>query len=275
MNTMIWILVGCLLFLRIPFLGGVRTFFPASEVWAAPVFEIGTYLLTALGVWLVRDHLAEYHLHPIALVILVVGKPLELLLQALHLPFDYPAHSSAILLYLPISLALGIALLLQRPRLPRVTGKDGLWLAAGALAGITFGILIGFLIREFGAAEGLIFSQAPLSKIFSVPVKLLVFLPLQQALYAGIAEEPLFRGFLWGALHKAGWKDGWIWLTQAGLFWLAHFYYFRHANVSFWLTVPLGGLLLGFIAWRSRSIAASLLAHGCYNGFGQIVMFYL
>ena len=40
MNTMIWILVGSLLLLRIPFFAGVRTFFPEAETWAAPVFEI-------------------------------------------------------------------------------------------------------------------------------------------------------------------------------------------------------------------------------------------
>ena len=111
--------------------------------------------------------------------------------------------------------------------------------------------------------------------IFSVPARLLLFLPLQQMLFAGIIEEPFFRGFLWGALRKAGWKDPWIWLTQAGLFWLAHFYYLGKAPWSTWLIVPAGGLVLGWLAWRSCSIASSILAHGCYNGFGQIVMFYI
>jgi membrane protease YdiL (CAAX protease family) len=111
--------------------------------------------------------------------------------------------------------------------------------------------------------------------IFSVPARLLLFLPLQQMLFAGIIEEPFFRGFLWGALRKAGWRDHWILLAQAGLFWLGHFYYAGKAPWSFWLAIPAGGLVLGLLAWRSRSIATSMLAHGCMNGFGQIVGMYL
>jgi membrane protease YdiL (CAAX protease family) len=46
-------------------------------------------------------------------------------------------------------------------------------------------------------------------------------------------------------------------------------------GLFFLLIIPIGGLLLGFLAWRSRSIAVSMLAHGLGNGIGQIVAFYL
>ncbi|WP_161796471.1 CPBP family glutamic-type intramembrane protease [Desulfosporosinus acididurans] len=41
---------------------------------------------------------------------------------------------------------------------------------------------------------------------------------------AAILEEPLFHGFFWGYLKNWGWKESWIWLTQAGLFVIGHIY---------------------------------------------------
>lgn len=135
----------------------------------------------------------------------------------------------------------------------------------GILGGIALGVYFGSVIKANNIQSG----------AGNVTLELLVFLPIQQMLYAGIAEEPFFRGFLWGSLRKTGLKDVWIWLIQAGLFWLGHFYALTNgAPWSFWLIVPVGGLVLGLLAWRSRSIATSMLAHGLANGLGQIVGFY-
>jgi membrane protease YdiL (CAAX protease family) len=101
-----------------------------------------------------------------------------------------------------------------------------------------------------------------------------LFLPAQQMLDAGLAEEPVFRGILWGLLRKRGVKEVWIWLLQGMLFWVAHLYYLGKLPLSFWVIVPPGGLLYGLLAWRSRSIATSMPGHGFYNGVGQIVAFY-
>ncbi len=99
-------------------------------------------------------------------------------------------------------------------------------------------------------------------------LKSLIFPPLYFLAYAGVTEEPLFRGFLWGLLRRAGWRDVWAWLLQTGLFALAHIYYLRQTPLAFWVIVPSGALLLGLLAWRSRSIATSLVAHGFCNGIG-------
>jgi hypothetical protein len=45
----------------------------------------------------------------------------------------------------------------------------------------------------------------------------LFYAVLSQMTNAAVFEEPLFRSFLWGHLQIAGWKNGWIWLFQAGL----------------------------------------------------------
>lgn len=82
--------------------------------------------------------------------------------------------------------------------------------------------------------------------------------------HAAVLEEPAFRGFLWGFLEQHRWRGVHIWLLQAALFWLGHLRYFSNPFL-FWVTVPLGGLLLGWLSWHSKSIAPSVVAHAAYN----------
>jgi membrane protease YdiL (CAAX protease family) len=44
--------------------------------------------------------------------------------------------------------------------------------------------------------------------------------------------------------------------------------------VTFWVIVPLGGLALGALAWRSRSIGVSMIAHGLLNAVLKMVVSY-
>jgi membrane protease YdiL (CAAX protease family) len=260
-----WLLVAGLFLLRIPLYTSIPIFAPDAAAWADPLFEIGTYLLTAFLIWWERKRLADFHIDKLVLIIFIVGKPLELLLYQMQVPFTYPSRSAVYLLYLPIAIGLGIALLLARPILPKLRARLLGWTIIGILGGIALGVYVGSVIKANNIQSG----------AGNVTLELLVFLPIQQMLYAGIAEEPFFRGFLWGSLRKTGLKDVWIWLIPAGLFWLGHFYALTNgAPWSFWLIVPVGGLVLGLLAWRSRSIATSMLAHGLANGLGQIVGFY-
>jgi membrane protease YdiL (CAAX protease family) len=70
------------------------------------------------------------------------------------------------------------------------------------------------------------------------------------------------------------WKECWIWLFQAALFMLGHIYYLGTYNYSFWIIAPLSGLILGLLAWRTRSIGTSMIAHGIVNALGNIVAHY-
>lgn len=89
----------------------------------------------------------------------------------------------------------------------------------------------------------------------------------QQMGHAAILEEPIFRGFLWGYLAERGWNDRRILLAQAGLFWLAHLPRNYAQPVVPFLTLPAGGLFYGWLARRTRSVAASMVAHAIYNAF--------
>ena len=63
-----WFLVAGLFVLRIPFLGGMRYFtWTRTSYWVMPVFEVGTYLLTAILIWMAKDRLSDYHVDKLAL----------------------------------------------------------------------------------------------------------------------------------------------------------------------------------------------------------------
>jgi len=88
-----------------------------------------------------------------------------------------------------------------------------------------------------------------------------------------VFEEPLFRGFLWGYLRQARWKNGTILIFQAALFTLGHVYHLREEALGPWLLrMLLPSLLLGFVAWRAQSITASMVTHGFLNGSADMLM---
>jgi hypothetical protein len=43
---------------------------------------------------------------------------------------------------------------------------------------------------------------------------------------------------------------------------------------SFFIVIPMGGLVMGLPVWKSRSIAARMTAYGFLNAFGQFGMFH-
>jgi membrane protease YdiL (CAAX protease family) len=91
--------------------------------------------------------------------------------------------------------------------------------------------------------------------------------PIYQIGYAAIPEETLFRGFLWGALRKIRINDFWILLFQAALFTAGHIHLLNIPNPMLNLSlIFIGTIIFGLLAWRSRSIAASMMAHAFFNG---------
>jgi membrane protease YdiL (CAAX protease family) len=260
-NVITGVLISGLLFLRLVIHTNIILMVFDGVNYSDPVYQIGTYLLTAIIIWWERDFLGEFFIDKIALAILIVGKPIELIILTFRVGINPLYHHNYYLLYLPIAIGLLLTALFSRSKLQPIQGKNCLWLFAAIPIGIVVGYLFGYLLRLFPNFSGVSPKFDPI---------LLLILPVTQLVRAGIAEEPLFRGFLWGYLRRLGWKDGWILVFQMGLFWVAHIYYFSRAPISFWLIIPSGGLILGLLAWKSRSISTSMVAHGFSNAFGDL-----
>jgi hypothetical protein len=228
-------------------------------------FEIVTYLLTLFLIGWERERLAEYHLGGMAVGIIIVGKPLETLLLGewwqgeAGMAFPRPL---ALLIWAGAGVLL-VYLLFRRPPALKPQAADGGWLLAGLLVGVL-------------TASVLAFPMAVQNRLAGIPLPLrptwwgFVLQPfppevLRQLGYAAVTEEPLFRGFLWGCLHRAGWGHPRILLVQAGLFLVAHIYYLKTQPLMFWVNIPVAALVLGGLAWRSRSIAPGMAAHAALN----------
>jgi membrane protease YdiL (CAAX protease family) len=268
------VLLG-LLILRIPFVGFMKLFEVQWE-WIPIIFDIGTYLLTTFLIWWEVDHLADYHIDTLVVLIVVLFKPIQTLILKLwgfndHL-LTFPSLPSLLIWLIAIVFALGMWS--KRSRLTAVRSVSIRWLLTGMLVGLLTAVVLSFpMSLQIPKAE--LTSEPSIgAATLTVLAQVLLAFPYQIG-YAAVTEEPLFRGFLWGYLRKLQWREVWIWLFQAGLFTFAHIYYIIKHPISFWIIVPVGALVLGFLAWRSRTIAASMAVHGMMNatgyGFGYLV----
>ncbi len=257
-----------LLVLRIPFEAGMR-FFNIEWAWTDTVYQIGTYLLTTFLIWRELDNLAEYHIDTLAVIIIILFKPIQTLIL-MFLAFDqhqlaFPSIPSLTIWLIAVVFTIGIWR--KRSKLSRVRPINLGWLFIGALAGLVTAIVLSF---PMSLQESTNISQyLSLKSVFK---DVLTGLPsgfAYQIGYAAVSEEPLFRGFLWGYLLKLKWRELWIWLFQAGLFTFSHIYLINTHPISFWVIVPIGSLVLGWLVWRSRTVASSMMAHGMVNATGR------
>jgi membrane protease YdiL (CAAX protease family) len=251
-------LIWALLFVRMAYGVGAMPMF-TGQIWRTAMYFgyiFFTYLIIALLIYRERTRLSEYHIGKLAVILFLAGQPYILLVKWLHIA---NIEGFASLMLLPITVGLLIALLraknyrFQNP--PRLLRS----LLLGALVGVAVGVISGLLValQPERASETRTLLQ-------------FMLLPTYQLANAAAFEEPLFRGFLWGLLEKKGWRGVWIWLFQAVLFFLGHIYYLGVSPYSLWLTLAVG-LIFGLVAWRTRDIAPSMVAHSLTNGIAQIV----
>jgi membrane protease YdiL (CAAX protease family) len=84
---------------------------------------------------------------------------------------------------------------------------------------------------------------------------------------APLGEELLFRGFLQQILEKH-WKD----VTRAVLV-TALFFAMIHMNPYWFVQIYILGILLGFLAWKTKSVLPPLILHGINNAMAMFFSF--
>jgi membrane protease YdiL (CAAX protease family) len=265
--ALIPLLLFCgLLVLRFPLIFGARfNLLPISSDQSLNIFLNGTYLLTAILIWFERERLDDFNIGVGSLIILLatpIVKPIYFKALSPYVSYRFPFSWFEI----GVSLCLLIALLFSGTKFRKSGIKNMLlWTAIAIIVGLFFGAGNGYI----GSYQSLI--QRGSNQV-TLPV--LGYLFVAQLSNAAIAEEPLFRGFLWGYLRKWNWSDRWICLFQAGIFTLGHLYYIHQYPLSFWVIVPLSGLILGLLVWKSRSIGTSMITHGLLNSVADLVSHY-
>lgn len=261
-NVPLWLIVVVLLILRLVVLTGATIVRSPEATWADPVFQIGTYVLTLVFLWLERARLSDFHMDGLVLWLIVLFKPVQTLILTtwdMANPMAFPQWPSLIVWVAAAALIVAFAFTdRNRLRVARSSvGWFGWGLGAGAITAVVLAYPMSLQLTgaEVPATLGLYSLLSPMSLLYQIG-------------YAAVSEEPLFRGILWGMLRRVGWRDMWIWAFQAALFVLAHAYYFGVYTFSLWIIVPVGALVLGGLAWRSRTIASTIAAHAMMNTWG-------
>lgn len=251
-RTGLFLLAGLLL-LRLPFvLLGSALRLPHFD----DIYYVGTYWLTLILIWQERDRLRQYHLGMAAVALVFLGPTLE---WCVKLAINDPTAFLPVRWLEIVPGLLLAAALLTKGSSGRAEGRAvWKWAIAALPIGLTMAAVTGLVGR---LQETQIGHQV-------IPLARVALLFTIQLTRAATYEEPLFRGFLWGALRQRCWGDRQIWLLQTGLFWVGHLFYFPKFPVSLWLVVPAGGALTGFLAWRSRSIVPGMIAHAIWNATG-------
>ncbi|HEY5156651.1 MAG TPA: CPBP family intramembrane glutamic endopeptidase [Anaerolineales bacterium] len=257
-----WSLIVALFVLRIPILGVIGTFSYSESLDI--IYQIGTYFFTAVFLWWECKNLKDFHIDMLALWIIILGKPIQtLILRNWGMPFSFP-HIPSLLIW-AIAIGLAIAMWFRRRDLPKFQWKSLGWFGVGTLIGIGLAVIL-----AIPGAYQVDLSITP-SEFWLYLRQNSVTSFFYQIGYAAVSEEPFFRGFLWGALRKVGWKEVWIWLLQAGLFTVGHIFYFGKYPISLFVIVPFGALIMGLAVWKSRTISTSLPIHGASNALGLML----
>ena len=92
-----------------------------------------------------------------------------------------------------------------------------------------------------------------------------VLLFVAVVILAPLGEEIIFRGFLQQTLEKQ-WKD----ITLAILF-TALIFSLIHMNPYWFIQIYLLGIILGFLAWKTKSIIAPLILHSLNNSMALLL----
>ena len=222
--------------------------------------ELAVYVATAAMMAVARKSFRVFRIDRLAIILFVVFG------TVLRIPSSSDVSTASDPIYYAfglIALILAIVVIRSRQLPGRWARTNWRWLVLG----LFLEVVLGFFLATFAS----VFSRLSLAMQPTQPIVIGAFFLtfLFEMGHSAILEEPAFRGFLWGYLEQRGWHPASIWQFQAFLFWLAHLRYID-TPFTFWIAIPAGGFLLGWLSWKSKSVSASLLAHVAYNSLGAL-----
>ena len=255
------LLVLGLLLLRIPILNGVEFLWGPISDWVVLLFEVIWYLLLAFMIWIEKDSLACFNIDKLSLVIFLLFGTIfrTSILQEKLMCFEG-------LPFWIIGISLAIALWRSHVNFPAMKIGNYWQIFEGVFVGVALSVILTLPWLLWNNRD-----PAPAEAWKNVSISILILGAIHQLAHAAIFEEPMFRGFLWGYLRKVNWKEKWILLFQASLFWIAHINYLDRPY-SFWIAVPVSGIVLGFLVWRSRSLVSAMFAHAIVNSMSYVML---
>jgi len=224
-----------------------------AQYYVIKAIHFSAFLFVAMLILIAGKDLSRYHLEKVSLICILIFPGLLGPIPADSPPW-FTVLSYAPQLFLTISL-------FRRLRSIQAFGEgSALDLARYLIYGIVIATVSFFIANRFHFPLG----QLIKATTHESPLSILNALNYQMSTSAAI-EEPIFRGFLLGyLLHDRGWKPSIAVLGQTLIFWVPHIYKFEDPFL-FWVAVPLGGIILGWVTLRTKNIASGMFAHAIYN----------
>lgn len=261
-DAIFYLLLGLLILFRFPLII-IPSLLGMSDMEdiVIPLFLNGTYIATGCLICRTRKSLPHFYFSKSALIVFLSLPIIAVLLSMLRNGF-----AMSVELVRPI-MAVVFAIVLRRELFSsdlcearqRLASVAQSLVAVGAFTTIS-ALLIAWQERAIGRLSGLEDDFYLADLVYGV---------IDMAYFAGISEEPLFRGFILGMLISRGLTRRRAVAYQSVLFMLAHLYFLPERPISFFIAVPIGGFLFGWIALRHKSIGYSIVAHGMTNSWGQ------
>lgn len=250
------IYLSFIVFIVLILLRYVVIIFPRYDIIYLPnrikIFHDYTYIFTLLFILLNIKRLKEFYIGLYTIIFITIWPFINYFIVYFTDRQSYYDYKLEMLSVLIFYFLLVLIIIIFKPKIYiEPIKKYLLWILIAIILGATFKIVMGYLNDMF--------------RVNGKSISLFVYLFTSQTMNAAILEEPLFRGIMWKYLRNLNLNAFWICTIQALCFMLGHIYYFDNYKFSFWILVPLAGLLLGFIAWRSRNITSSIVAHGIIN----------
>ena len=249
----ILIILG-LLIIRIPILVIINLYINPTPEWLVITVETSVYFFIAILIYIEKNNLYQFHIDKISIALFIIFG------TVLRTNTFNNSHLNIFLsIFWIIALCLLLALRKDFSKIPAIKNKDYIWFIIGA----SIAILLSIIVTMPGILQIKDNYSEPFPNVMVLTLSGILGL-MHEMSHSSIFEEPIFRGFLWGYLRNLGLKENYVWIIQAILFWIAHINYIDKP-FTFYFTVPLMGLVLGLLAWKSRSISTSMLTHAIYN----------
>jgi membrane protease YdiL (CAAX protease family) len=223
---------------------------PSYPQWVGYSIQVLMFFLIASMIALKYEDLEKSHIDLVAIFLIIAST----LFLPLCFFFEIPIHISMV--WIVISLGLAIWIKIKKINLRRPSRGDVFWILSSIVIGILLPIVVMMINpqTQYGTTMGsLNISTGNLVAYF------IYFLAT-----AAVLEETFFRGLLWGFLREYKIKDIFIFIIQSVLFLAGHINFFSHL-FTFWVSLPLFCIIVSVFAWKSRSIAPSLLVHTLYT----------
>lgn len=174
------------------------------------------------------------------------------------------AVQQAIILLIPIALIVYLkydkkkALSIRCPKVPSVFGSILLWIGSYILAVMVSKLLLPIFPSSLEYLDGM-------NHYFLEQNGLVLFLVV--AVCPAVAEEVLFRGFVFSAMREK-WKPWMAILVSSALFGL------YHMDIIKFFTTGILGIAMAYSVYRSKSIFTSMIMHFCNNAGSVLCLLY-